>query len=283
MKEKTQSTGTNPLHQSVAGKRNFKVGTKSIAVEFTDQWISAHAGTAALWGWLHPSGFLSVLEKAFAHQMPVSNNQLTPLEMAVGFLQGILCEARKLTHAACLRRDPLMPEWLGVRRVPSPSPLSRFFHAFGGVAANATCFRVLWHGTMKRLPSRRGGYTLDWDSTKLLHEDGNQEGVKSGLTRQGIKPCLHPLLGILSEVRMEASFWLRAGNASCANKAIPFAHDLIANLPRHIRLRGVRAEAGLYAPELLEFFESRRLSYVVVARLVEKNPNPSALGFEMES
>lgn len=82
---------------------------------------------------------------------------------------------------------------------------------------------------------------------------------------------------------MVASFWLRAGNASCANKAISFAHDLIGNLPRHIRLRGVRAEAGLYAPELLEFFESRRLSYVVVARLVEKNPNPSALGFEMES
>ena len=37
MKEKTQSTGTNPLHQSVAGKRKFKVGTKSIAVDFTDQ------------------------------------------------------------------------------------------------------------------------------------------------------------------------------------------------------------------------------------------------------
>ena len=41
MKEKTQSTGTNPLHQSVAGKLKFKVGTKSIAVDFTDQRISA--------------------------------------------------------------------------------------------------------------------------------------------------------------------------------------------------------------------------------------------------
>jgi hypothetical protein len=46
MKEKTQSTGTNPLHQSVAEKLKFKVGTKSIAVDFTDQRISAHAGTA---------------------------------------------------------------------------------------------------------------------------------------------------------------------------------------------------------------------------------------------
>ena len=106
MKEKTQSTGPNPLHQSVAQKLKFKVGTKSIAVDFTDQRISAHAGTATFWGWLHLSGFLEVLEKALPHQMPLSNNHLTPLEKAVGFLQGILCEARKLTHVAYLRRDP---------------------------------------------------------------------------------------------------------------------------------------------------------------------------------
>ena len=270
MKEKTQSTGPNPLHQSVAQKLKFKVGTKSIAVDFTDQRISAHAGTATFWGWLHLSGFLEVLEKALPHQMPLSNNHLTPLEKAVGFLQGILCEARKLTHVAYLRRDPLMPQLLGVRRIPSQSTLSRFFNSFGGLAANATCFRALWNSTMKRLPSRREGYTLDLDSTKLLHEDGNQEGVKSGFTRQGIKPCLHPLLGILAEVRMVASFWLRAGNASCANNVISFVHDLIANLPIHIRLRGVRADSGFCVPELLEFFESRRLPYVVVARLQEK-------------
>jgi len=221
-------------------------------------------------GWLHPSGFLSVLEKALPHQMPLSSNPLTPLEKAVGFWQGILCEACKLTPVAYLRRDPLMPELLGVRRVPSQSTLSRFFHAFGGVAANAKCFRVLWNWTMKKLPSRREGYTLDLDSTKLLHEDGHEEGVKSGFTRQGIKPCLHPLLGILAEVRMVASFWLRAGNASCAINVISFVHDLLANLPSHIRLRGVRADSGFCVPELLEFLEIRSLPYVVVARLQEK-------------
>jgi hypothetical protein len=202
--------------------------------------------------------------------MPSSNNHHTPLEKGVGFLQGILCEARKLTHVAYLRRNPLMPELLGVRRVPSQSTLSRFFHAFGGVATNAKCFRMLWNWTMKRLPSRREGYTLDLDSTKLLQEDGNQEGVQSGFTRQGSKPCLHPLLGILAEARIAASFWLRVGNASCASNVISFVHDLLANLPNHIRLHGVRADSGFCVPELLEFLETRRLPYVVVARLQEK-------------
>jgi hypothetical protein len=211
-----------------------------------------------------------VLEKALPHLMPRSNNHLTPLEKALGFLQGIFCEARKLTHVAYLRCDPLVPDLLGIQRVASQSTLSRFFAAFGGVAANARCFRVLWNWTMKRLPSRREGYTLDLDSTKLLHEDGHQEGVESGFTRQGIKPCLHPLLAVLAEARLVASFWLQAGNASCANNTVSFVHDLIANLPTHIRLFGVRADSGFCVPELLEFFESRRLRYVVVGRLHEK-------------
>jgi len=47
-----------------------------------------------------------------------------------------------------------------------------------------------------------------------MHKDGQQEGVAGGYTRQGIKPCLHPLLLVLAEVRLVAQLWLRPGNAS---------------------------------------------------------------------
>ena len=36
-------------------------------------------------------------------------------------MHGLLCEARKLTHVAYLRRDPLVPELLNIARVPSQS------------------------------------------------------------------------------------------------------------------------------------------------------------------
>lgn len=173
----TQSSGTGPDHQSVAGELKFKIGAKSMAVGFTDQRISAHAGTATFWGWLHPSGFMRVLEKALAHRRALSNNHLTAVEKATGFLQGILCEARRLTHVAYLRRDPLMAELLGIRRIASQSSLSRFFAGFGGAGGNLRCLRPLWHWCQRRLPSRREGYNLDLDSTRLLHEDGHQEGV----------------------------------------------------------------------------------------------------------
>ncbi|NBU45722.1 MAG: hypothetical protein EBS37_16905, partial [Betaproteobacteria bacterium] len=124
-----------------------------------------------------------------------------------------------------------------------------------------------WHWGMDRLPSQKEGYTLDLDSTRLLHKDGQQEGVKSGYTKQGIKPCLHPLLAVLAEVRLVAQLWLRPGNTTCANNSTAFFLDLLANLPRHIRLKGVRADSGFCLPQLLALWEELKLPYVVVARL----------------
>jgi hypothetical protein len=251
----------------VAGEFNFKVANKAIAVTFTDQQLSPHAGSATFWGWLHRTAWLERLAGALPHPAPTSNNHLKPLEKALAFCHGLLCEARKLTHVAYLRRDPLVPELLGIRRVASQSSLSRFFQGFGSAAANLRCFRPLWQWSLERLPSRKEGYTLDLDSVRLLHEDGRQEGVKTGYTKRGVKPCLHPLLAVLAEVRVVAQLWLRSGNSSCGSNAVAFFLDLWENLPSHLRLRGVRADSGFCLPELLDLWEALRLPYVVVAQL----------------
>ena len=182
-------------------------------------------------------------------------------------MHGLLCGAKKFTHVAYLRRDPLVPEMLGIRRVASQSVRSRFFQGFSSAGRNLGCFRRLFGWCLERLPSLPGGYALDLDSTRLLHEDGHQEGVAVGYPRLGTKPCLHPLLAVLSEVRLVASFWLRAGNSSCANNVVGFFLDLWENLPRHLNLRVVRADSGFCVSELLRLWEQLRLKFIVVARL----------------
>jgi hypothetical protein len=266
MKHK-QSEGTRPVHQTVASGFKFNNGTKTIAVEFTEQKLSPHAGSVAFWAWLHSKGWKDRMEEGLPHGAPTSNNHLSAIDKAVAFVHGVLCDARKLTHVAYLRRDPMVPELLNIERVASQSSLSRFFKGFGSAAANLRCFRPLWKWGMDRLPARADGYTLDLDSTRLLHEDGNQEGVKSGYTRLGIKPCLHPLLAVIAEVRLVAQLWLRSGNSSCGSNAEAFFRDLWDNLPRHLRWRGVRADSGFCLPELLNLWETMGLPYVVVAQL----------------
>jgi hypothetical protein len=263
----TQSSGTRPDHQTVAGTLEFKSNGKAIAIGFTDQQLSPHAGSALFWGWLRPLDWCNHLARALPHELPTSNNKLLPLEKALAFMHGLLCDARKLTHVAYLRRDALVPELLGITRVASQSVLTRFFQGFTSAGDNLRCFRPLWHWCLDRLPSQKEGYTLDLDSTRLLHKDGQQEGVAGGYTKQGIKPCLHPLLAVLAEVRLVAQLWLRPGNATCGNNAAAFFLDLWENLPRHIRLRAVRADSGFCLPELLVLWEQLHVPYVVVAQL----------------
>ena len=263
----TQLSDTRPVHQTVAGEFEVKGADKSITIRFTDQRLSPHAGSATFWSWLRPLGWPKILAAALPQVLPLSNNKILPVEKALVFMHGLLCDARKLTHVAYLRRDSVVPELIGVRRVASQSVLSRFFQGFDSAANNLRCFRPLWHWCLDRLPSRKEGYTLDLDSTRLLHEDGHQEGVAVGYTKRGLKPCLHPLLAVIAEVRLVAQLWLRPGNTSCGGNVVAFFLDLWENLPSHIRLRGVRADAGFCLPELLALWEQLQLPYVVVAQL----------------
>ena len=265
-----QSMGVCPLPPPVEAPLQLNNGREAIAVEFTDERLSAHAGSAGFWSWLRGTGVIAELERLLPHPQPVSNNHLTPLTKALGFIHGLLCGAEKLTQMAYLRHDPVAPELLGVPRLPSQSSLSRFLQGFEGAGANLRCFRPLWQWAMRQLPSRREGYSLDLDSTRLLHEDGRQEGVRAGYTRVGVKPCLHPLLAVLEEAKLVVQFWLRPGNCACANNAVSFVLDLLGNLPAHIRLRVVRADSGFCWEELLALWERQGLPYIVSARLTTR-------------
>lgn len=88
-----------------------------------------------------------------------------------------------------------------------------------------------------------------------------------------MKPCLHPLLAVVAEVRLVAQLWPRSGNATCGNNTAACFLDLWHNLPRHVRLRGVRAHRGFCLPELLAPWERLGVPYVVVTQLAEPIKN----------
>lgn len=269
MKKTQQKSHSASAHQTVTEVIKLKTGRKTITIGTTEQRLSAHAGQTTFWGFLHRVKFRATLAAALPH-VRTSPNALKVTEIALGFIAGILAGADKLTRIAHLRGDPLLPEVMEIKRLPSQSTLSRFLGGFDGAASNLRCFRALYHYAMRRLPSRRGGYTLDLDSTSLLHEDGGQEGVKVGYTRKGLKPCLKPLLAVLEEAKLVAQFWLRSGNAPCASNVVSFTLELLSNLPRHIRLRLVRADSGFCEDRWLSLLEERKLPYIIVAVLHQK-------------
>jgi hypothetical protein len=254
--------------QTVTPFINLHNGRRAIQIGFTRQKISPHAGLSAFVAFLHGHRFKSLLEKALPRR--TSPNATSAADLALGFLIGILAGSKKLAQCAYLRGDPLLPPLLGIRRFGSQSALSRFFKSFQSARLNSLSFEPLWRWGLERLPGRREGYTLDLDSTCLLHEDAHQkEGVRTGHTPRGIKRCYHPLLGMIAEAQLVAGFWLRPGNTRCDNNARAFTLELLGRLPRWLRLGLVRADAGFCDEAWLQTLEEKRLPYIVVGRLYE--------------
>lgn len=254
--------------QTVTGMIKLNNGQKAIKIGFTDQRISAHAGLSTFAGFLHWHQFSGVLRRLLPAR--TSPNALAAEDLGLGFITGILAGAKKLTQVAHLRRDPLLPELLGVEAIGSQSAYSRFFQGFKSAPANGACFGGLWRWCVARLRARPEGYTLDLDSTHLVHEDGHQkEGVRTSHTRAGFKRAYHPLLGILAEAKLVAGFWLRPGNCRCDNNVVAFSQELLERLPQWLKLGLVRADSGFCYEPWLALLEERRLPYIVVGRIYQ--------------
>ena len=97
MNKTDQSAGPRPTPQTVAPKIQFESANQSIPIEFTDQQLSPHAGTATFWAFLHESGWLALLGKCLPPPLPKSNNHLLAamflpvLNKAKCKAQGIAC------------------------------------------------------------------------------------------------------------------------------------------------------------------------------------------------
>jgi hypothetical protein len=237
---------------------------RSIRVGFTGQRLSAYGGTVLWSGFLCKVGFNDVMEKLLPHRVR-AHNALSPRDVALGFMGGILLGADKLSRVSWLSRDEALPEILGIERMPSQSTFTRFFSQFS--ASSSEALQALYTWAMRRLPSRKHGYTLDLDSTALVHEDGHQEGVQIGYTRKGMKPCLHPLIAVLAEPKLIAGYWLRSGNSNDAGNVAEHCRSLLARLPAHIRISLVRADSGFVDHKLFELLENRGIAYVIAAPL----------------
>ncbi len=253
--------------QTVRLPIDTKDATSSIRISFTDQRLTAHGGLVVWSHFLHQKSFRQRLREVLPH-CPTSPNAYDPTDVALGYVGGILCGADKLSRVAWLQGDPALSQVLGVEAIASQSTLSRFFDVFGQKTCNA--LNGLHRQAVGSLPSLKDGYTLDLDSWSLLHEDGHQQGVAVGYTRQGLKPCHRPLIAALAESKVVANYWLRRGDSPCANGAAEFLRQTVQGLPAHIRLKLVRGDAGFGEASVQDMAQALGLKCIFVAHLTQK-------------
>ncbi len=195
-----------------------------------------------------------------------SPNAIPAGETFTAFLVAVVAGARRFAHSSMLRADRALHALLGIERFPSDGTIRNLFKRFTqGMVVRM--YEPLWAWQVERLPRREEGYSLDLDST-VFERYGQQEGAKKGYNpRKHGRASHHPLLAVLGEAYFILHGWLRSGNTTAGRGAVEFLQEALAKLPNVGWVRVVRADAGFFDQELLEYLEAQELSYIVVARL----------------
>jgi hypothetical protein len=233
---------------------------------FTDHPITIWAGALLLRLYFELIGLRAVLQPLLAPLAKRSNNQIPVTDVLLAWFYGLALGAERFAHFTRYRRDPLLPQLLGLARFPSPDTLRRFFLSFT-YGQLTTVSEALMRASLARMPRILLGHTLDLDSTVLCRY-GSQEGSQIGYNPQKRgRPSHHPLLAFLSETRRLLWGTLRPGKAGPANGCIELLQQALTMLPSGHQIALVRADAGFFVTRFLTFLESRTLPYIIMARL----------------
>ena len=149
-----------------------------IRFAFTDHPITIWAGALLLRLYFELIGLRTVLQSVLAPLAKRSNNQIPVTDVLLAWFYGLALGAERFAHFTRYRRDPLLPQLLGLARFPSPDTLRRFFLSFT-YAQLTMVSEALMRASLARMPRILLGHTLDLDSTVLCRY-GRQEGSPIG-------------------------------------------------------------------------------------------------------
>jgi Transposase DDE domain group 1 len=240
-------------------------GKRKVILRQTPRAVTPFGGLSVFIEFLGKIGY----RQQVSQHLPVhleSPNAIDPGQTLTAFLISVVAGARRFAHASLLRADRALHALLGMKRFPTDGTIRNLFKRFTqGMVVRM--YEPLWTWQIERLPRRVGGYSLDLDST-VFERYGQQEGVRRGYNpRKPGRGCHHPLLAVLGEAYFILHGWLRSGNTAAGRGVVAFLQEGLAKLESREWLRVVRADAGFFDQELLQYLEEQGLAYIVVARL----------------
>jgi hypothetical protein len=233
-----------------------------IKIAYTDKEITAFGGISLMKQMLEKIKIKEELEKMGLPKQG-SNRGYDPIQLISNFLIGIWCGGNRYEHFEVTRRDEVIREIFGWKKMSGHKAIGRYLSKFDQ-GTNQRIFREMnqwFFGGMKF-----DNYTLDCDST-IMTRYGEQEGAKKGYNpkKRGRK-SQHPLIAFVDESRMVSNFWLRSGDSHSANNFLSFLEDTLENL-RGKKIGLLRCDSGFYSKEILEYLEGdRKINYIISAR-----------------
>jgi len=196
------------------------------------------------------------------------NNRYTVAEEILALIYPISLGLGRIETSHLLKHNGVFQYLTGLPTYPNPTTLRRFLLRMAPLTLPK--LRNLHDRLLRSMiprPSPPTKVIFDLDSTVLILY-GRQEMARIGYNPQKWgRPSYHPLLcfnGITKD------FWhgeLRPGDTHTATGTVELLKAVFAKLPPSVKSVIIRADKGFYDHETIEYLESSKALFVIVAKL----------------
>jgi hypothetical protein len=244
----------------------MKRGPKNLQINFSSKSLTHFGGLYLLQKFFQKIGLRSLLSQYLYFLQ--RNNRYTTTEEMLALIYPIALGLGRIETSHLLKENGVFQYLTGLPTYPNPTTLRRFLLRMAPLALpklRKLHDRLLLSMIVRPNPPTR--VIFDLDSTVLILY-GKQEMARLGYNPQKRgRPSYHPLLcfnGITKDC------WhgeLRPGDTHTAAGAVELLKAVFAKLLPSVKTVITRADKGFYDHETIEYLESKKALFVIVARL----------------
>jgi Transposase DDE domain group 1 len=246
----------------------MKRSPKNLQINFSGQRLTHFGGLSLLQKFFQKIDLRSLLSQYI--RLLQRNNRYTVAEEMLALIYPIALGLGRIQTAHLLKQNGVFQYLTGLPTYPNPTTLRRFLFRMAPLALpklRTLHDRLLF--SMIEKPKSPTRVIFDLDST-VLPLYGKQEMARVGYNpKKWGRPSYHPLLcfnGITKD------FWhgeLRPGDTHTATGILELLEISFTKLPSSVQNITIRADKGFYDHKTIEYLESRRALFVIVARLTK--------------
>ena len=244
----------------------MKRSPKNLKISFTGKGLTHFGGLFLLQRFFQKINLRSLLSQ-YLHFLQ-RNNRYTTAEELLALIYPIALGLGRIETSHLLKQNGVFQYLTGLPTYPNPTTLRRFLLRMAPLALpklRNLHDRLLLSMIPRPIPPTK--VIFDPDSTVLILY-GKQEMARIGYNPQKWgRPSYHPLVcfnGITKD------FWhgeLRPGDTHTATGTVELLKAVFTKLPPSVKIVIIRADKGFYDHETIEYLESNKALFVIVAKL----------------
>lgn len=250
------------------------MGLRSLQFSFGDATLTHYGGMALFQQFCRKLGLKRLLQTYVPWQRRDSTYH--PAELVLCLLYSMVAGLKRISDTRILAYNRSFQRLLGLTRFPSDTTLRQFLRGLSpGELRGLMKVHDLLRARLRDYPRRRTSAIWDCDSTVLPLYGWTIQGARLGYNpKKPGRPSYHPVVVFEGHTHDTLEGVLRPGDTQPVTVATRLFRACQRKTPKYAHRKKVsirlRADAGFYDKDFVQFLDEEQVGYCIVAKLTQR-------------